>query len=68
MYVIKSNSKIMATGRQVRQVGIEEFILPRKNPKVDLSSDEVGCSPPSTESDSNSDQDSDPPPTAAAQP
>ena len=28
--VIKSNGKIMATGRQVRQVGIEGFFLPPK--------------------------------------
>ena len=59
----------MVTGRQVRQVGIEEvFFLPLKNPNVDLSSDEAGCcSPLSADSDSNSDQDSEPPPTAAAQ-
>ena len=63
-----SNGKIMATGRQVRQIGIEEFfLLSRKNPKVDLSSDEAGCSPPSTESDSNSDQDSDPEPPSCTQ-
>ena len=57
----------MATGRQVKQFGIEEFVLPRKNPKVNLSSDEAGCSPLSNELDSNSDQDSAPSPTAAVQ-
>ena len=60
----------MATDRQVEHVGIEELFCfyYEKNLKVDLSSDEVGCSPLSTESDSNSDQDSNPHPTAAAQP
>ena len=63
-----SNGKIMATGRQVRQIGIEEVFLSRKNPKVNLSSDKAGCSPLSTESDSNSDQDSDPEPLSHTHP
>ena len=63
-----SNGKIMATGRQVRQIGIEEVFLSRKNPKVDLSSDKAGCSLLSTESDSNSDQDSDPEPLSHTHP
>ena len=37
--VIKSNGKIMATGRQLRQVVV---FFSRKNPKVDLSSDKPG--------------------------
>ena len=46
-----SNGKIMA-----RQIGIDDFFLPRKNhPPSD--EDEAGYSPPTTESDSNQDSD-----------